>query len=479
MLANSQYTTKGEQRAFYGFVAVLLLLVLIALIKEMYIIAAAPVGLVVLYAIIRDYRALYYGFWVALPFSVEYNFGSLGMDIPTEPIMLGLTFIGILLLLSKLGKISFEYIYHPISVLLLLHLFWILFTSIYSQIPIVSYKFFLAKLWFVTPFFFLTFHFLKSHKDISKLVSLLTIFMSIAVMVVITRHAIDGFTFIGSHKVVRPIFRNHVNYAAMIVVLLPYVWALYKSTKKSFSKTLLSFVILLFIVGAYFSYTRAAQICIFVAIGAYFVIKFRLAKIALLSASIMTILLVGYLLNNNKYLDFAPQFEKTIAHTKFNNLIEATYKMEDISTMERVYRWVAAVQMIQRKPIIGFGPGGFYNNYTKYTVRSFETYVSDNPEKSGVHSYYLMTMVEQGIIGLLIFIAFCFSIILYGERLYHKLTAPKDKNYVMAAILSIIVICMMNLINDLIEVDKVGPLFLLSASIIVMYDIRIKRKLNS
>ena len=46
----------------------------------------------------------------------------------------------------------------------------------------------------------------------------------------------------------------------------------------------------------------------------------------------------------------------------------------------------------------------FYPNYQARTVRSFTTYVSDNPERSGIHNYYLMTAVEQGIPGLLVYL---------------------------------------------------------------------------
>jgi O-antigen ligase len=108
--------------------------------------------------------------------------------------------------------------------------------------------------------------------------------------------------------------------------------------------------------------------------------------------------------------EYAPDFDRTVTHYEFDNLIEATAKGEDISTMERVYRWVAGLHMISEKPVFGFGPGNFYNFYHSYTVTSFETYVSDNPEKSGIHSYYLMTVVEQGFPGLLFFLALSFFV---------------------------------------------------------------------
>lgn len=466
-----QYLSNDSVKAYYTFALIVLGFIGIALFKELYLLAVVPFIFLGLVLIIKDYRILYYAFWVLLPFSIEFNIGSFGTDLPTEPIMLGLTFIGILLFFLRMGSISLKYLYHPISLFLILHLVWLLFTSLFSQSPVVSIKFFLAKLWYVIPFFFLTFHFIKDEINVQKISKILAVFLGTAIIIVLTRHALEGFTFDTSHQVVRPIFRNHVNYSAILVVVLPFIYALYRNTKKGIQKNILIGVILLFMVGTYFSYTRAAQLSLVIALGAFFIFRFKLGKVAVSLSLILAIVGTAHMATKNKYLDYAPNFEKTIAHTKFDNLLEATYKMEDISTMERVYRWVAAKQMVEESPLLGFGPGSFYFHYKKYVLSSFETYVSDNPEKSGIHNYYLMTLVEQGIFGLLIFLALIISIILYGERVYHNLTNTKQKNYVMAATISTVVICALLIINDLIEVDKIGPFFFLNASLIVLFDL--------
>lgn len=475
---NIQYSSVLNVKLFYGFFAIILAFVGLSLLKEVYYLAVIPVVLLAVVLFIKDYSLLYYAFWILLPFSIEFNIGSFGTDLPTEPIMLILTGIGIVLFFIHFHKISLQYIFHPISLFLLLHLIWLLFTSLFSQSPVVSIKFFLAKLWYVIPFFFMTFHFVKGQLGVEKIGKIVTLFLGIAVSIVLTRHALEGFTFDTSHQVVRPIFRNHVNYSAILVVFLPFIWALFQNQENDKTKKLLLGAILLFVVGTYFSYTRAAQLCLIIAIGAYFIFKNKLGRIAVSASLILGIVGVAFLANNNKYLDFSPNFEKTIAHTKFDNLLEATYKMEDISTMERVYRWVAAKQMIEDKPIVGFGPGSFYFHYKKYVLRSFETYVSDNPEKSGIHNYYLMTLVEQGVIGFLLFLALLFSIMLYGERVYHRLVDRKEKNYIMACTISTVVIGALLIINDLIEVDKIGPFFFLNASLIVLFDLKSRFQIN-
>jgi O-antigen ligase len=133
--------------------------------------------------------------------------------------------------------------------------------------------------------------------------------------------------------------------------------------------------------------------------------------------------------------------------------------------------------MAPHQPILGWGPGTFVSFYKPFAVTSFQTYVSDNPEQSGIHNYFLMVLVEQGIPGLLIFLAFLVVVLLRGERLYHALAAwPERQRIVMAVLLSLVVIVAFLLINDLVETDKVGSFFFINIAILVNQDIFLIRQ---
>ncbi len=162
---------------------------------------------------------------------------------------------------------------------------------------------------------------------------------------------------------------------------------------------------------------------------------------------------------------------QTVAHTELADIVSSTSELKDVSTMERYYRWIAGVQMIAEKPIFGFGPGNFYHFYKAYTLSRFSTYVSNNPEKSGIHNYYLMTALEQGLIGLIIFLALIYYTIIYGEKVYHQTVERKRKDLVMAAMLSTIIIDAFLIMNDMIETDKVGSFFFFNIAIIVILDL--------
>ena len=135
--------------------------------------------------------------------------------------------------------------------------------------------------------------------------------------------------------------------------------------------------IVLMLIGINFAYTRAAYAALIAAVGLYWLIRWKAVQIALVISTLLLSLFIGFVTYQDNWLLFAPQYERTITHTRFENLLEATTRLEDISIMERVYRWVAASQMIQKKPFTGFGPGNFYFTYKEYTVSSFKTYVSE------------------------------------------------------------------------------------------------------
>lgn len=307
-----------------------------------------PFGLLFIAFAVANPKYLIYFFFAILPFSVEIEVGSLGTDLPSEPIMILMMGLCIVLLIVRANKIPKQYFLNPITGAIFLHIIWIGITSLTSTNQLYSFKYLLAKLWYVIPFFVLPLLVMKNEKDFRRIFSFLSFGMFIAIIYVLARHAAEGFSFASSNFVMRPIFRNHVNYAIMLLAFLPYYWYLLRSSTSN-HKYMYYGLLLLLLSGIYFSYTRAAQMSVILAIGFYFVIKYKLLKLSMGAAIAGLVVFVMFMGTNNKYLDFAPDFSKTIAHKKFDNLVEATTKMEDISTVERFYRWVAGAYMVAEK----------------------------------------------------------------------------------------------------------------------------------
>ena len=476
VISPSKITNQYLFRWFLGLVS---LAIVLSVLLENYLPFVIPIIAIGLGLLWNDYRKLFYFIFMVLPFSVEMYFegAGLGTDLPSEPLMIFLCGLTILYLLSQDVVVKKSYIFHIVTFFLCLHVFWIFITAINSESIFVSFKVLLAKIWYILPFFVFPLITFQSESQFQKAYRILYSFLFIAILIVLIRHAFEGFSFASSYDVVRPFFRNHVSYAAISVVCLPFVWAFMRiNTLEKKSNKWMILVFLVFIIGIYFSYTRAAILSMVIAVGAYYIIKMQWVKHALAVSSIVAIIGIIFLAWDNKYMDFAPNFEKTITHTEFDNLLEATYKLEDISSMERVYRWMAGIEMIKDRFWMGFGPGTFYSNYKSYSISRFQTYVSDNPDQSGIHNYFLMTWVEQGFIGFIIFICLCFALLIEGEKVYHQCTNSKDKYLIMAATLGFFIIFAMCLINDLIETDKVGPFFFFNMAILLYFSAKYKEQ---
>lgn len=470
-----------EKKMFLAFSIFSLCCAFLGIATEFYYLFGAPFILLLAYIAVVDFQKLFLLLLAILPFSIEiYLPGGLGIDIPAEPLMIFLSGAVFLYIIGAKKIHNISVFRHPITLLLGIHLFWILITGLNAEYPIIGLKVFAAKLWYIIPFFILPVITFKDDKLYTKFFWIVLSILLLSMIYVNIRHAMSGFSFAEINASVSPFFRNHVNYAAILVIFLPFIWAMYHRYRAERTKRIfLQIVLLIFLLSIYLTYTRAAQGSILIAIGVYFLIRYKVVKYVLIIAAILSVYVVQSVFTSNEYIYLAPDFEKTVSHEKFDNLIEATIKMEDISTMERFHRWVAGYHMVQEKPMMGFGPGNFYPSYQPYTVYSFETYVSDNPDRSGVHNYYLMTLVEQGFVGLIILLTFFFTILLKGEALYHKIIEPHRKRIVMASLMSIIVILSIMLVNDLLESLKIGSLFFLFVSFIVIEDLRYNKKLTT
>jgi len=455
---------------FAGLVGFLFLCLVAYLVTDEWLLLVLPTGLVALAWGIRDFRMLYLAIWATIPFAVEVDLpGGLSTDFPAEPLMWLSCLLLPLYLYINHRKLDFSFVFHPVFVMLVFHFFWIIFTSVISDEPLISFKYTLAKSWYLVCFIIIPLILFKDVKDFKTWGLVVVIPLILTVVVILIRHSQYGFTFSTINNAVIPIYRNHVDYACCLGILIPFVWFMRKWFDNKWVKLFFIASLGLMLTGIYFSYTRAAWLCVPLAIGAYFIIRMRLMRVAIPLALAGGIMIVAYLSYDNNYISYSPNYEKTITHKNFDDLVSATYNMEDISTVERFYRWVAGYYMVQERPWAGFGPASFYSVYHSYVDRHFTTYVSDNPEHSGMHNYYLMVAVEQGMIGLVIFLVLLVGVLLYGEQTYHKMKAGPKKQLLMAGLISFCCNLFILTLNDTVETDKLGTFFFLSIAMVILF----------
>ena len=423
-------------------------------------------------------------FWLMillLPLSTELNITpSLGLDFPDEPLLMLLTGIFIIKWIHQPSFFPSPLLKQPLFLLLLLHLSWVLLSCFYSINPILSIKFFLAKIWYIIPFVILPQVIIGSQTSLKKLGNLLLLPMLFVAIQAIIRHSLLHFSFEGVKKIYDPFFRNHVNYSAMLVCMLPILWCIKKLTPAKNSNTKWIHISLFIgLVSLVLSYSRGAWVALIVGILTAIVIQKKWLLKGLALFSIFMLFSISWLSFNNHYLRFAPDFEHTIFHTEFKEHLEATIRLKDVSNAERFYRWVAAAKMIEANPVIGVGPNNFYPNYKGYAANIFKTWVSNNPDHSSVHNYFLLTALEQGVIGLLLFLALLFGMIGYTQKLYHQLQHVFYREIALTTGVISAMITTINFLSDLIETDKIGSLFWLCLGIILILQQKLKEEKES
>ncbi len=450
----------------------------IAILQQNLAWMAIPFGLILfkLFVTFFTYQTeqLFWLLLIFLPLSTELNITqSLGIDFPDELFLILITAITIAKLIHQ--PILFRSIFvSPILVIIAAHIFWIIISAYFSTEPILSLKYLLAKIWYIVPFVFISPVLLKQQSDWKKLALCLCIPMLLIIIQALIRFSFYGFEFAAIKKTMAPFFRNHVNYSSMLVCLLPIGWALWKFAPNNLSiKKAILFFLLIAITGLILSYSRGAWLALVV--GLLSIVVFQKKKIAhVISISIVSIIIfIAILINNNEYLKFAPDHDRTIFHADFSDHLSATISMKDISNAERFHRWVAGIRMIAEKPIAGFGPNSFYTQYKPYTVSSFKTWVSNNPEHSTVHNYFLLIAIEQGIFGLMIFLVLLIWMLLKAQQLYHQFQSSFYSTIAIVTGIIIIMITIINCTSDMIETDKIGGIFWLSAGVLIELNIQL------
>lgn len=472
------YVVRDNNRLFYAGGLFFLFCLVVSVLIDQPLFVAAPFILLAL-IVGWQYRVLLFlALLFSLPFSVEYSVSSsLGTDLPDEPLMWLTSFVVIGSVCYNPYTLKRKYLNHPLNVLLMILLIWTVVAVLFSSEPVASVKFLFAKGWYLLAFVIGPLIFFQDKETIKKAVLAVTFAMVIVVLIVLYRHSQTGFSFATVNDALTPFFRNHVNYSAMLVCFVPVLIA-FRAKYKShpWLGKLFLFLVLLFLVAVFLSYARGAWLALAAGAVAYFLIRQRLLFAGYILSVVVALAAFFWLKQNDQYLQYAHDYKTTIFHKNFNEHIVATYRLKDVSTAERFYRWVAGVRMIKDNPITGFGPGSFYPHYKEYAVPAFKTWVSDNKDHSTVHNYFLLLAIEQGLPGLFFFLLLAGAMLLFAQRIFHSSPDPFYKSVGMLTSVTIVMILIVNFLSDLIETDKTGSIFFLCLSLLIIASVKAKHQ---
>lgn len=411
----------------------------------------------------------------ATPLSILFDYKELGVSftLPTEPILFGLMLFFWLKVIIT-GHIERKLLLHPLTVIIGLHLAWMGLTIISSSDPLVSLKFFLSNLWFVTVFYMIGAEIFKKRENIHKFFWVYIIPLAFVCLYTLVRHASYFFSHMVSSEVMQPFIENHAIYGAVLAIILCFL-AVYLFQIKLFSKKPLLVIIvgILFVhfgIAIIFSYTRAAWLSLAAAAGFYILLRFKINFFSLLF--ILTTILLGFVIFQDRILLELNQNE-TDSSTKLDKHVQSISNIKtDASNLERLNRWACAIRMFKERPILGWGPGTYPKKYAPFQKPHEKTIISTNAgDVGGVHSEYLGPLVETGVPGFLIFIAMVLTILRRGMRLILEGKNPNVRFTALYLLLGLVTYLSHGFLNNYLDIDKTAALFWASLAGIAALDV--------
>lgn len=445
----------------------------LAVWQEFYYALLLPVLVVFLWLAFFRLEELLLFITFCVPFSInieELELGGVGMYLPTEPLMFGVLLIVIFKMLSGKG-IDRRIFTHPVSYVIYAYLVWTALTCITSEYPVVSFKFLLAKLWFVVPFYFLAVHMFSNEKKI-RLFRLLYLFPLFGVVVyTVTRHAGYGFDKDSSHWVMEPLFKDHTSYGAVLALFFPVIIGLLMEKKMNLLLRVINSIgFIILVTGIIFSYTRAAWLSI-IAAGCVLVVMLLKISLRTLLASALVVGTFAYLgwediqvsLERNKQ-ESSDRLEEHI--TSVSNV------SSDASNLERLNRWYCAMEMFKERPVFGWGPGTYQFVYAPFQRSKDRTIISTNQGDGGnAHSEYLGPLSEQGLPGMLIIVVLVLTVCSLAFRLFYTLKDMQVKILVASVFLGLMTYFIHGTLNNYLDTDKASVPFWAFIAILVAVDL--------
>lgn len=410
-----------------------------------------------------------------VPLSFHYDdigFG-LGVSIPDEPIIM---FIMIMAIFKFLIYSEYDYrvFKHPISIAILFNMLWVLVTCFTSEIPLVSFKFFLSRLWYVTVFYFLGVMLFRNFSNIGRYLWLYMIPLAFVIGYTLLKHSTKNYSKDASYEVMQPFYEAHGVYAAAIAFFIP-VLSVYLLYPKRFRLHPLIWMgvaglLYLFTKGLIFSFTRAAWLSVFAAAGLLIPIFIRIRfNTILVMMALGTVLFFAF---QSEIYYVMSKTQDVSSNNMSMHLKSVSNIKSDASNAERINRWVSAIRMFEERPLLGFGPGTYMFTYASFQLYNFHTVISTNfGDVGNAHSEFLGPLSESGILGLFSLLAILYYVLNTAFRLLYE--APKPRVRLMSAgiMLGLVTYMVHGIMNNYSDSDKIAVLWWGSFAMITAMDL--------
>lgn len=447
------------------------------IVHEYYWATLIPVGLMILFLYVFSLDKLLFLIVFCTPLAInfrDFDIG-IGVSLPTEPLLFGVLLFFIIKIANK-NVFSEKFLKHPITITILIYLAWMLITSITSEMPLVSFKFFISKLWYIIPFYFMGVLLFKKVSNI-KLFDWLYIIPLLGVITyTIIHHASFGFEEVPGHWVMTPFYNDHTAYGAVLALFIPVFIGFIFNRQFSKSYRIISLLIVaVLILAIILSFCRAAWVSLvaslFVFIVIYLKIKFRWLFL-------LSVVFIGsFIIFQNEIIDNLEKNKQDSSASYIEHIKSISNISSDASNLERINRWQSAIRMFNERPFWGYGPGTYQFMYAPFQRSKEKTIISTNAgDRGNAHSEYIGPLAESGVFGMLSFLAIMIAVIITGIKVYKQAEKNEIKILSLSVLLGLISYFVHGIMNNFLDTDKASVPFWGFVAMIVAMDIFQKKK---
>jgi putative inorganic carbon (hco3(-)) transporter len=442
-----------------------------------YVFNLLPLAILIVLLAIFDIEKIMYIMVFSTPLAISlkelgYNEG-LNLSLPAEPLMIGITLI---YLLNKLSNtVDSKQIYkHPITVIIFIQVLWIVVTTITSELPIISIKFLLSRIWFLTSCYFICTELFKKKKAIIYHLLFYAVALAIVAIITTIKHAGYAFDEKIADWIVSPFYNDHTAYGAALAMYIPVMFGMLFMKNISTTLKVLCFALLaIFLISIIVSFARAGWLSLVVSlmvlVTLWFKIKFRTLLFTIIGAAIV-------------FISFKTEVLMVLGRNNTDSDGDITANIEsmsnistDASNLERLNRWSCALQMFEEKPVVGFGPGTYQFLYAPFQKSSLKTIISTNfGDKGNAHSEYLGPLSEQGLFGFLIVFALVLSVMFLGYRLVYTVKDKSIRILTITLIMGLSTYFVHGFLNNFLDNDKASVPFWGFLAMLVCIDLYFK-----
>ena len=434
-----------------------------------------PAAMLLVWAMVVSPDRLLFFIAFATPLSInleKLSLGGIGVALPTEPLMVGLMVLFLLKVSLNKGVVDARVWKHPITLVILAQLAWMAVCILPSEMPMVSVKYFTARMWFVTTMFFMATNLFVDIRRMHRFIWAYLAGLVIVVGYTLIQHAQFDFAHEPAHWVMDPFFKDHTSYGAIIAFFLPF--SLVAVTMPGYSRTQrgLAFLVLAILVaGLIFSFTRAAWLSLIGAVGLFIVMKLRIP------GWVLVLSLIGagaaYLVNREQITIALERNRDESSDDLGKHVSSISNISSDASNLERINRWNSAVRMWQERPIFGWGPGTYMFQYAPFQSSEDRTIISTNFGVQGnAHSEYLGPLSEQGVPGLVLILGLIALTVRTALALYKRMPPGADRRLMTAAMLGLVTYYLHGGLNNFLDTDKASVPFWAFTAMIVLFDLK-------